>query len=600
MEIKDKIYIVDNGSQYTHLIASKIRSLKVYSEIVNPNVSANRLQDARGIILSGSPYSVYDDDAPDFNTEIFELGKPVLGLCYGLQLMAHHLGGEVRPGNTKEYGIAELQIKETNHIFKNLNTKETVWMSHGDAVDKIPSGFKQIGLTQDCPFAAIADFERAFYGLQFHPEVDNTPKGIDILRNFTYSITGSKPSWTMKNFINQKTQEIKNEVKDRDVLLLVSGGVDSTVSAGLLEKALGPEKVYALHIDNGLMRKNESEEVITDMKKLGFKNIYMVDASQKFYDALGEETDPEEKRKIIGAKFIDVANEEASKLSLQNWILGQGTIYPDTIESGGTKHASVIKTHHNRVGIIQEMIRKGQVIEPLRELYKTEVREVGEEIGLPKNRVWRHPFPGPGLGIRVLCAKEETIPKEVFDLNTNVTALASKLGFDSKVLPIKSVGVKGDARSYEYPVAIFGMEINWQELESVSTRITNEIRGINRVVYTLIPETIVSAKPIVSHITKERVDLLREADNIVMKNLENSGLMSKVWQCPTVLLPVSVNDGGESIVLRPVLSERAMTAKFADLPVDFVNKISKEISKLGVSAVFYDITHKPPGTIEWE
>ena len=601
MDKMDKIAVLDNGGQYTHLIATKIRKLKVYSEILSPDVKARKLEDSKGIIISGSPYSVYDENAPPFNTEIFELDTPILGLCYGLQLMAHYLGGEVKPGQTKEYGMAELEVEYSKDIFQGLRRKEPVWMSHGDTVKKIPKGFKRIGFTYDCPYAAFGDPERKYYGLQFHPEVDNTPKGMHILSNFAYNTCKADPIWTMGNFVEEKSKALKEEVGDKNVFLLVSGGVDSTVSAVLLEKALGSEKVFTLHIDNGLMRKGESARVEDELKKLGFKNIFVIDTSEDFYNALGDETDPEKKRKIIGKTFIDVANREAEKLGLKNWLLGQGTIYPDTIESGGTKHADVIKTHHNRVEIIQQMIAEGKIIEPLKELYKAEVRDVGMELGLPEKRVWRHPFPGPGLGIRALCTDKTEIPKDVEELSRKVNVIASNFNMKGIILPIKSVGVKGDARSYEYSAAVFGRKASWHELEQLSTRLTNEVRGINRVVYSVVPNNIKSVSIIKSTINKKRMDMLRDADYITMKNLDESGLMRKVWQCPIILLPVNINSKGESIVLRPVYSERAMTAKFSDLPWEVVNKTAEEISDLdGIGAVLYDITHKPPGTIEWE
>lgn len=599
IKVQDKIVVIDNGGQYTHLIATKIRnSINVYSEILPPDAGIKKLEAAKGIIISGSPASVYREDAPQFNTEIFETGIPILGLCYGLQLMAHHLGGEVKPGNVKEYGMAELVVSQRKGILSGLADRERIWMSHGDSVKVMPKGFEVLASTADCPYAAIGDFKRNFFGLQFHPEVDDTPKGIEILRNFAINICGCKPSWTVSNFIEESSEKLRKEAKNKNVFLLASGGVDSTVAAALLEKALGPERVYALHIDNGMMRKNESIEVEKDLRKIGFKNIFVVDASGDFYAALGSETEPEAKRKIIGKTFIDVANREALKLGLKDWLLGQGTIYPDTIESGGTKHADVIKTHHNRVDVIRKMIEEGKVIEPIRELYKAEVRELGVKLGIPKERINRHP--GPGLGIRALCAKSAGAPESLEELDNQAKAVAKKFGLDALVLPIKSVGVKGDERSYEYPVAVCG-DADWQTLESVSIRLTNEIKGINRAVWCIMPKSIKSMEVVAAAITEERMNLLREADCITMSELENSGLMDSVWQFPTILAPLKINGGGESIILRPVCSERAMTARFASLPADFVKTLAEKLAALkGIGAVFYDITHKPPGTIEWE
>ncbi|MEK6959484.1 MAG: glutamine-hydrolyzing GMP synthase, partial [archaeon] len=367
-----------------------------------------------------------------------------------------------------------------------------------------------------------------------------------------------------------------------------------TLFASLLSKVLAREQLFCLHIDNGLMRKNESAEVKEMLKEI--KNFKVVDASKMFLDRLKEKYEPEEKRKIIGQTFIDVANKEIENLGLDDWLLAQGTIYPDTIESGGTKHADVIKTHHNRVDIIKKMIEDKKIVEPVKDLYKEEVRDLGTALGLFENFVWRHPFPGPGLGVRALCSVGK---KEEFSvLKEKLNSLGLKYDFD--VLPCRSVGVKGDERSYEHPAIISGVW-DWKELEKASTRVVNEVRGINRAIYLLPGQSINSMEPIKAYLTKERLDLLREADAIVMGEIEKAGLMRKIWQFPTVLVPVNVNGKGEALILRPVFSTIAMTAKFADLPLEVVESIKKKLLAIkGVGAVFYDITHKPPGTIEWE
>ena len=593
--MKEVIVVLDNGGQYCHLIATKVRNEHhVYSEIKQPDVDEKELLGAKGIILSGSPFSLYNENKPNFNPKILELGIPVLGICYGNYLVSHYLGGEVAPSEKKEYGSAILQKKKESVLLEGLENEEVVWMSHGDTIKSIPNGFAVIGSTENCEFAAIENEEKKIFGVQFHPEVVDTEKGNLVLGNFVKKICGCSGEWKISDYISEKIDSLKKEVGEKKVLLLVSGGVDSTVCASLLAKAIPLENLFCLHIDNGLMRKNESADV---EKNLGdIPNFKLVDASQRFINRLENIFEPEQKRKIIGNTFIDVANDEIKNIGLEDWLLGQGTIYPDTIESGATKHADVIKTHHNRVDIIQEMIKEGKIVEPIKELYKEEVRELGEKLGLAEKFVWRHPFPGPGLGVRLLCSNGES---ENFE-EIEKSLAEHKKEFEFKILPCKSVGVKGDERSYEHAVIISG-EWEYKKLEKESTRIVNEVRGINRAVYLLPGQEIKSIELIKAYTTKERLAKLREADAIVMEELENAGLMRKVWQCPTVLAPVNFNGCGEAVILRPVYSTIAMTAKFADLPKEVVEKMKNRLLEIkGIGAVLFDITHKPPGTIEWE
>ena len=600
--MQDSIGVLDFGGQYTHLIANRIRRLRVYSEIVSPEGDSDRLRNFKGLILSGGPSSVYDADQPGFNPNLFDLGIPVLGLCYGHHLMAQTLGGLVRPGRTKEYGAAQLEIREKTGILEELDDAETVWMSHGDYVAQAPPGFRVTGSTASCAIAAMGDPERNLYGLQFHPEVTHTPKGMRMLENFV-TLCGCERNWTMGNYIESSIQAIRDRMGDRNVFLFVSGGVDSTVAFVLLEKALGAERVYGLHIDNGLMRKNESAFVRDSLLEHGFTNFHVVDAGPDFLSALGGVVHPEEKRRIIGTQFIEVRDRAMEQLGLdpEQWILGQGTIYPDTIESGGTKNAAVIKTHHNRVALVEELIAQGKVIEPLSQLYKDEVREVGERLGIPKSLVWRHPFPGPGLGVRALCSDDsESLGEAERNAEAGAQEIAQKAGLDARILPIKSVGVQGDFRTYAHPVALIGTA-DWRTLESVSTEITNRIPKINRAVLLLRPDTLPPLFVKSCDLTKKRLDLLREADAIATHALEQHGLMDAIWQMPVVLLPLSPDGEKESIVLRPVVSREAMTARFSEIPMDVARKMADDISALsGIEAVFYDVTHKPPGTIEWE
>lgn len=602
MPIKDKILVLDFGSQYTHLLARRVRELGVYSEIREPTVSTADLKQAKGIILSGGPASVYDKDAPKFNQDIFTLGIPVLGLCYGVQLIAHVLGGKVVPGTVKEYGVAKLSVKEKRLLFQGIGVNEQVWMSHGDRVEQPPAGFQTVASTIDCSNAAIFAPEKKIFGLQFHPEVTHTINGRKILANYLFKVCKCKKSWKPQNLVDQKIQQIRTIAGKRKVFLLVSGGVDSTVALALFHRALGKKQVLALHVDHGFMRKNESEKVIKAFRALGVveEELMQVDASNEFFFALRGVIDPEEKRKIIGKLFVEVANRESRKLNWndEDWVLGQGTIYPDTIETKGSKNSAHIKTHHNQAEIIKELTKKGRVIEPLKDLYKDEVRLLGEKLGLPKEMVWRHPFPGPGIAIRVLCSNgKEQVPSEVQDKASEV---AKKHGFDALVLPVKAVGVAGDFRTYKLVCALFG-KLDWKKLELCSTAITNVCKEINRVVFCIEPKKFQKVNCFSATLSKDRVRLLQEIDDIVMLQVsKNKKLHKQIWQFPVILLPLSVNDKKEAAVLRPVSSTEAMTANFYPMQKKFFGKIIKQISKLGIGAVFFDVTHKPPATIEWE
>ncbi|MBN1157725.1 glutamine-hydrolyzing GMP synthase [Candidatus Woesearchaeota archaeon] len=589
-----RIMILDMGGQYCHLLARRIRQLGVYSEIMPAETKAEELEGSSGIILSGGPSSVYEKDSPQPDKNLFKLKKPILGLCYGHQLMAFHLGGKVRQGTTKEYGFAELMIKVSKGIFSGLKKKEQVWMSHGDEVVGLPDGFNAIGSTDDCKIAAMADEKRNYFGFQFHPEVTHTPNGMKMLKNFI-NICGCKRNYDVKNYFQTIELEIKRRLRNKKVFLLVSGGVDSTVCFVLLDRILGPKNVYGLFIDNGFIRKNEARIVMERIERLGFDNFHVHDASADFLEAVRGIVEPEEKRRIIGETFISVQKNVLRKLKLnpREWVLAQGTIYPDTIETKGTKNADLIKTHHNRVPLVQEMIEKGLVIEPLKSLYKDEVRELGKFLGLPNEMVWRHPFPGPGLAVRCLCSDGRD--KKVDEANMKVKKIAQTHGYQSAVLPIKSVGVQGDARSYKHPAIVVG-GLDWDMLEQLSTAITNKVREVNRVLYLVAPKEMVNLKLKKAYLTKNRLDLLREADRIVVLEMKKQNLYSKVWQFPVVIVPI----GGESIILRPIVSTEAMTARFARLPKKFIDAVSKKILALGIRQVFYDVTNKPPGTIEWE
>ncbi|MBT4937264.1 glutamine-hydrolyzing GMP synthase, partial [Candidatus Peregrinibacteria bacterium] len=402
------IAILDFGGQYAHLIATRIRSHGVFTEIFDSDISALKLKDCSGIVLSGGPQSVFDENSPQIDSKIFDLNIPILSICYGHQLMCHTLGGKVVPGTKPEYGPADLKvINNQSDLLHGVSQTSRVWMSHNDEVHSIPEGFEIIASTANCKVSAIQNKEKRFYGLQFHPEVVHSKQGSIMLGNFV-DICGQRDTWELGDFIDQECEKIRKKVDNKKVFLFVSGGVDSSVAFALLEKALGKERVFGVFVDTGLLRLNERGYVEKSLSEAGFDNLHTEDASEMFLSRLEEVYEPEAKRKIIGDTFIDVQKKVVKDLHLNpdEWLLGQGTIYPDTIESGGTKNAETIKTHHNRVPEIEKMIREGKVIEPLSDLYKDEVREVGRKLGLPEEMVDRHPFPGPGLGVRILCNEE--------------------------------------------------------------------------------------------------------------------------------------------------------------------------------------------------
>ncbi|MFH0920983.1 MAG: glutamine-hydrolyzing GMP synthase [Fibrobacterota bacterium] len=598
---KHKIAVLDFGGQYAHLIANRVRRLGVFSEIVSPDSDVTLLSDVSGFIFSGGPHSVYDASAPAFNPAILSLGKPVLGICYGHQLICHALGGKVTPGNIREFGRSELTLEKPSAVFAGLPPCQVVWMSHGDHAEVLPEGFIVTASTKDCSVAAVEHPQKKIFGFQFHPEVTHTPDGMAMLGNFL-DVCGCDKSWNMKRYLEETLkQEIVEKTNGRNVFLLVSGGVDSVVAFTLLNQILGPERVQGLHIDNGLMRKNETAAVEVFMQEHGFRNLKTVDASETFLSRLNHVADPERKRKIIGDTFIDVQRVALAGLSLdpEKYLLGQGTIYPDTIESGGTKHAALIKTHHNRVPIIAQMIKEGKVIEPLSELYKDEVRALGRELGLSEELIGRHPFPGPGIGVRVLCSEGSAELVKPDDLK-KAQDIAIRAGYRAVALPLRSVGVQGDFRTYAAPLAIDGPH-DWDKAAHCSTEVTNQVRAINRVVLLLGVNGGGELRLNCAYLTRDRLDLLREADDIVTRFLREAGLYNDIWQMPVVLLPVGNEAGKESVVLRPVCSTEAMTADFFRIPFDVLKKPVNAILALpGISAVYYDLTNKPPGTIEWE
>ncbi|CAM3060778.1 glutamine-hydrolyzing GMP synthase [Paenibacillus sediminis] len=492
------IVVLDFGGQYNQLIARRIRDLGVFSELIPFNTPVERIRELnpKGIVFSGGPSSVYEEGAPHIDPAIYDLGLPIFGICYGMQLMAHQLNGKVERASKREYGKADVDFAAHSVLTKGLDRKQTVWMSHGDHVVQLPDGFEVDASTESAPIAAMSNKARGFYAVQFHPEVRHSVYGNDMIRNFLFEVCGCEGNWTMETFIEDAVADIRAKVGDSKVLCALSGGVDSSVVAMLIHKAIG-DQLTCMFIDHGLLRKGEAESVMdTFVGKFDMK-VVKIDARERFLSKLAGVSDPEQKRKIIGNEFIYVFEEEAAKFDDFEF-LAQGTLYTDIVESG-TSTAQTIKSHHNVGGLPENM--KFKLIEPLNTLFKDEVRKVGEECGLPKEIVWRQPFPGPGLAIRVLGEVTEEKLKIVRDSDFILREEIAKAGLDREIwqyftaLPnMKSVGVMGDARTYSYTVgiravtSIDGMtadwaRIPWDVLEKISVRIVNEVENVNRVVY---------------------------------------------------------------------------------------------------------------------
>ncbi len=584
-----QITVLDAGGQYCHLIARKVRELGVYADVQPSNTPASALRGRKGVIISGGPASVYAPGSPQADPALFQAGIPILGICYGQQLMAYLMGGVVRKGDKGEYGLAFLDRRPAP-LFEGLPPgPQQIWMSHRDQVEQPPEGFSVLGSTDTCSIAAMGDAVRRLYGVQFHPEVVHTAYGREILENFVFRICGCQPDWNPKHRIPLLLDSIRRAAGDRNVFFFVSGGVDSSVAFTLCLRALGATRVRGIYVDTGLMRQGETEFVRRTFDEIAPGAVLIEPAEPRFLGALAGVRDPEEKRRIIGEEFVRVQEEiiESGHFLEGDWILGQGTIYPDTIESGGTANAAVIKTHHNRVPGIQRLMELGRIVEPLTSFYKDEVREIGAGLGLPAEMLVRHPFPGPGLAIRCLCS----------DSSEPVRRTA-----DGWVIPVHSVGVQGDERSYRPVLAIEGIPTPDGALHARATALINRLTDINRVVALVDScEPLDAFRSFPADLSGARLSRLRHADATVRRLSAGHGFDTRVWQFPVILIPVGPGGQGESVVLRPVDSVDGMTARSVPMEADLLRLMTRELLQIeGVCAVFYDLTHKPPGTIEWE
>lgn len=582
-----QITVLDAGGQYCHLIARKVRESGVYADVRPSETPAAALAGRRGLIISGGPSSVYEAGSPSVDSAIFTLGIPVLGICYGHQLMAHLLGGAVERGEKGEYGLAILEHREPGPLLAGLPDRHQVWMSHRDTVTELPPGFRLLASTATCRIAAMGDPGRRLFGVQFHPEVVHTVHGREILENFLFAICGCCRDWDLRGRVAELENLIRQAAGHRNVFFFVSGGVDSAVAFTLCLRALGPERVRGFYVDTGLMREGETEFVRELFERLAPGSVRIVEAAPRFLSALAGISDPERKRRIIGDEFIRIQQEilESGHLLEGDWMLGQGTIYPDTIESGGSGQAAVIKTHHNRAPGVQRLLEAGCVIEPLSSFYKDEVREIGRELGLPEELLERHPFPGPGLAIRCLCADAEA---------------AMERRPEGWLAPLRSVGVQGDSRSYRAVLVVD--ETPCPDLEMRAAELVNRMAGINRVVARVAghaPLETLRVRP--ASLTPQRLARLRRADAVVRELSHRSGFDRQVWQFPVVLVPLGEAGRPDSVVLRPVDSVDGMTARAVLMERVLLDEMAAALLAIeGISTVFYDLTHKPPATIEWE
>eukprot|EP00457_Paulinella_chromatophora_P003412 gb/GEZN01003419.1/.p1 GENE.gb/GEZN01003419.1/~~gb/GEZN01003419.1/.p1 ORF type:complete len:655 (-),score=122.11 gb/GEZN01003419.1/:143-2107(-) len=630
-KLSDTIAILDAGAQYGKVIDRKVRELKVRSVMLPMNTPAEELSQYRALIISGGPGSVYGKDAPPFTPTLFQLGIPVLGICYGLQLMNYVHGGTVAKGKLREDGVEDLPFNASSQLYKGVRSPAKVLLTHGDCIEKVASGFTVTARTKGGVVASIENEEKRLYATQFHPEVDLTEQGSLMLKNFLYDVAKCEGTFSMQSRKHECLQYLRDTVREQSVLVLVSGGVDSSVCAALLLEALGPDKVFAVHVDTGFMRHKESDLVVDALKHLGLKHLYTSNAEKQFFEAttqhegktsktLQECIEPQEKRVIIGDTFMKVSEEACQQFHLQfnQILLAQGTLRPDLIESASkmaSSHAMVIKTHHNDTAMVRALRDAGRVVEPLKDYHKDEVRELGLDLGLPEELVWRQPFPGPGLAIRILCSDGTPwLPPQLDELLQGLDELRTD-DIGLTLLPIQTVGVQGDGRSYAACVALTCKEqqvdkMPWDRLFELALAIPKTYHGVNRVVLAFGPQ--INDRHLhgctSTLLNRATCDILRAADQVVNEVLFQSKLLRVLSQVPVILLPADMGvAGARCVAVRPFVTNDFMTGVAAVpgtkyMPFEplkeMVRRIKAEVP--GISRVLYDLTSKPPGTTEWE